>query len=290
MSKKGETKTEEKKIRYIDLFCGMGSFHYSFKKNNWECVMACDIDKSARNTYSENYGIKPLEDICDIKPEEIEDYDILCAGIPCQPFSQAGKHLGFKDERGTMFGQVMKFVNYHKPKVIIIENVQGLVSHDKGKTIKKIETEINKANYDVVYKVLKCSDYGIPQMRKRLFVIGIRKDVKLKKSINEIFELKKYEKTETLSKYLNKNFEKKTAYTIRCGGKSSPINDKHNWDGYMVDNKEYRLNLKDVLKLQGFDDNFKLEGTEREKWKLLGNTIPTIFTEMIGKQIKEIIF
>jgi DNA (cytosine-5)-methyltransferase 1 len=279
----------KKEIKYIDLFCGIGSFHYSFKKNGWKCVMACDIAQSARNTYNENYDIVPLKDICEIDPKYIENYDILCAGFPCQPFSQAGKHLGFDDKRGTMFAQVMKFVEYHKPKVIVLENVQGLLNHNKGKTFKKIYSDIEAANYNITYKVLKCSDYGIPQMRKRLLIVGIKKDVEIKGNIEDIFNLKKYEKKMILSTYMNKNFKKDIAYTIRCGGKHSPINDKHNWDGYIIDGNEYRLTIEDALKLQGFPQNFKLCGSKSEKWKLLGNTIPTIFTEIIGKQLIEIV-
>ena len=122
---------ESNKVTFIDLFCGIGSFHYSFKKRGWSCVMACDICKPARDTYKQNYNITPLEDICNIKPKDIKNYDILCAGFPCQPFSQAGKHKGFNDDLGTLFYQIMKFVKYHKPKVIILENVQALLSHDK---------------------------------------------------------------------------------------------------------------------------------------------------------------
>lgn len=280
---------KEDKIKFIDLFCGIGSFHYSFKKNGWKCVMACDITQAARNTYNENYKLMPLKDICEIEPKNVENYDILCAGFPCQPFSQAGKHLGFDDERGTMFAQVMKFVKYHKPKVIVLENVQGLLNHDSGKTFKKIQEDIKNADYKITYKVIKCSDYGIPQMRKRLLIVGIRKDIKIKGNIDDIFNLKKYETDMTLSTYMNKNFEKDIAYTIRCGGKRSPIDDKHNWDGYIVDDEEYRLTIADALKLQGFSQDFILCGSESQKWKLLGNTIPTIFTEIIGKQINEIV-
>ena len=98
---------------------------------------------------------------------------------------------------------------------------------------------------------------------------------------------KEYEKQVSLSEYLGKNFEKDIAYTIRCGGKNSPINDKHNWDGYMVDGKEYRLTIEDCLKLQGFDSSFRLKGTTKEQWKQLGNTIPTIFTKIIGENINK---
>jgi DNA (cytosine-5)-methyltransferase 1 len=128
-------------------------------------------------------------------------------------------------------------------------------------------------------------------MRKRLFIIGIKNNHKNISQINKIFDLKKYEKKFTLSEYLNKNFEKKIAYTLRCGGRRSPIDDKHNWDGYYVDKKEYRLTIDDGLKLQGFTDpNFKLTGSDTDIWKLLGNTIPTNFTDIIGRQINELFF
>jgi DNA (cytosine-5)-methyltransferase 1 len=270
------------KFKYIDLFCGMGSFHYSFKKLGLECVMACDIYKPAKECYKKNFNIDVLGNICDIEPSSIEPYDILCAGFPCQPFSQSGQHKGFDDNRGTMFSQVMKFVKINIPKIVILENVQGLLTHDKGKSFIKIKNDLENEGYTIVYQLLKCSDYGIPQMRKRIFIVGF-KNIEVM-NLNNFFDLNAYKKTNTLTKYLNQNFEKDIAYTLRCGGKHSPINDKHNWDGYWVDNKEYRLTIDDGLKLQGFDDYIFI-GTKNEKWKMLGNTIPTIFTEIIGKQI-----
>ncbi len=274
-------------IKFIDLFCGIGSFHYSFKEFNWECVMACDFDETVKETYKENYGMIPLNDIIDIEPNTIPNYDVLCAGFPCQPFSQCGKQKGFDDERGTLFFHIMKFVNFHKPKIIILENVQGLLNHDGGKTFDKIKTNIELANYSISYKVIKCSDFGLPQMRKRLFIIGIKNNTDLVKNVDKILELDDYKKNITLSEFFDKKFKKDTAYTIRCGGRHSPINDRHNWDGYMVDGKEYRLTIDDCLKLQGFEADFKLAGSNKEKWKQLGNTIPTVFTKIIGAQINK---
>lgn len=278
---------ENGKIKFIDLFCGIGSFHYSFKKLNWECVMSCDIDKAVKETYKENYGLLPFGDITEIEPKNIPNYDILCAGFPCQPFSQCGQHKGFDDKRGTLFFNIMKFVEYHKPKFIILENVQGLLNHDGGKTFDRIKFDIETANYTITYKVIKCSDYGLPQMRKRLIIIGIRNDTEIVKHIDKLLNFDEYKKETTLTELLGKNFEKKTAYTIRCGGKNSPINDKHNWDGYMVDGKEYRLTKEDCLKIQGFNQDFKLCGNNKDQWKQLGNTIPTIFTEIIGLNINK---
>ncbi len=275
------------KLKFVDLFCGIGSFHYSFNKFGWECVMSCDIDNAVKQTYKENYNQEPLGDITKIEPKNIPPFDILCAGFPCQPFSQCGQHKGFDDERGTLFFNIMKFVKLHKPKIIILENVQGLLTHDSGNTFKTIKTQIESEKYIVGHRILKCSDYGIPQMRKRLFIVGIRDDLEFKNNLNDILNFKEYEKQVSLSTYLGKNFEKEIAYTIRCGGKNSPINDKHNWDGYIVDGKEYRLTINDCLKLQGFDSSFKLKGNVREQWKQLGNTIPTIFTQIIGNNINK---
>ena len=269
-------------IKFIDLFCGIGSFHYSFRKLGFKCVMASDIYKAAKENYKENYKMDILGDICDIDPSKLKHYDILCAGFPCQPFSQAGLGKGFEDSRGTMFSQVMRFVIQNSPRIVILENVQALLNHDKGKSFQKIKTELEEQGYSIVHKVLKCSDYGIPQMRKRLFIIGF-KNIEVN-NIEKFFDLKEYEKKVTLSDYLGKNFEKETAYTIRCGGSGSPINDRHNWDGYWIDGEEYRLTIEDGLKLQGFE-NYNLIGKKGDKWKLLGNTIPTIFTDIIGKQL-----
>ena len=203
----------------------------------------------------------------------------------CQPFSQCGKHKGLNDERGTLFFQVMKFVKANNPKIIVLENVAALLTHDKGNTFKIMLAELEKEGYTVVYKILKCSDYGIPQMRKRIFIVGF-KNIKIENP-EKFLDLDKYKKEVTLSKYLNQNFKKDTAYTIRCGGRHSAIDNRHNWDGYWVDDEEYRLTIEDGLKLQGFTENFSLIGSNTEKWKLLGNTIPTIFTEIIANQIRE---
>lgn len=229
-----------------------------------------------------------MADITEINPNDVVAFDILCAGFPCQPFSQCGKHKGFDDARGTLFFNIMKFVNVHKPKIIILENVQGLLSHDDGNTFHTMKVEIEQANYVIDYKILKCSDYGIPQMRKRLFIVCVRDDLDIKRRIKDILNCKEYEKDISLSTFLGQPFEKRIAYTIRCGGRNSPIHDKHNWDGYIVNGKEYRLTIEDCLKLQGFDERFKLKGSTKEQWKQLGNTIPTIFTYMIGNNINKL--
>ena len=268
-----EFKTEQQ-VKFIDLFCGIGSFHYSFEKLGFKCVMASDICESAKNTYKENYGMDVLDDICEIDPSTIEPYDILCSGFPCQPFTQAGHHKGFEDSRGTMFSQVMRFIKQNIPKIVILENVQALLNHDNGNSFATIKTELENEGYNVVHNVLKCSDYGIPQMRKRLFIIGF-KNIEVH-NLDEFFNLHEYKKNTTLTEYLGQNFKKDIAYTLRCGGKHSPIDDRHNWDGYWVDDKEYRLTIDDGLKLQGFH-NYNLIGNKNVKVNLYLSTFFLVY-------------
>lgn len=275
--------------KFIDLFCGIGSFHYSFDKLGWKCVLASDIDETVHPVYEKNYGMKPVGDIYDIDPNDIPEYDILCGGFPCQPFSNAGKHGGFDDKRGVLFLEIIRLMEAAKPKIAVLENVSALKSHDKGKTFKIICEKIEEQGYTVHHKVLKCSDYGLPQMRKRIFMVCVRNDITHNV---DIFDLKEYEKDMTMKEYLGKNFEKKHAYTIRCGGARSPIKSKQNWDGYMVDGEEYRLTIQDAKKLQGFGDDFYLSEEKKDKkntWRYLGNTIPTKFTELMGYKVKAIL-
>ena len=173
--------------------------------------MSCDIDESVKKTYKENYGLYPLGDIIEIEPKNIPNYDILCAGFPCQPFSQCGKRKGFNDTRGTLFFNIMKFVKYHYPMIIILENVQGLLNHDGGKTFNKIKNDIELANYKITYKIIKCCDYGLPQMRKRLIIIGIRNNAEIIKHIDKLLNFDEFKKEITLSEFLGKNFEKKNS-------------------------------------------------------------------------------
>lgn len=166
-----------KQVKYIDLFCGLGAFHTAFNKNSnenieYKCVLACDIDDQVRDIYHENYNIHPLSDINEINVDEIEDFDILCAGFPCQPFSIAGKKLGFGDEgRGNLFYSILKIIDSKNPKTLILENVKNLHTIHNGETFKKIQTEIEKRGYTFSYRIINSKDYGSPQARERIFMV-----------------------------------------------------------------------------------------------------------------------
>lgn len=268
-------------MKFVDICCGIGSFHHSFTTHGIECVLACDIDATARDTYEKNYGIKPEGDIYGIDLEQVPPFDILCAGFPCQPFSNAGQHRGFEDTRGTIFFQIMKWVIHHSPKYVIFENVPALLTHDKGNTFATICRSLQDAGYTIAHKLVKCSDYGIPQMRKRVLLVGVKGDV----DAFQLLDFERFKTQTTLAEYLKKPFEKKCAYTIRCGGRGSTLGNKHNWDAYLVDGREYRLTVEDGLRLQGFPSTFVLSGSLAKKWQQLGNTIPTIFTDMLAQNI-----
>lgn len=167
-------------FKFIDLFCGIGGFHQALSDLGGKCVYACDIDKNCREVYYENYGLMPDSDITKVNPEEILDYDILCAGFPCQAFSKAGKRLGFDDPtKGTLFFEVMRIAKATKPKYMLLENVRNLVGHDNGNTWRTIHDSIIEAGYNTLDKPIIFSPHyiGIPQHRERCFILCVRSDI-----------------------------------------------------------------------------------------------------------------
>jgi DNA-cytosine methyltransferase len=157
------------KIRFIDLFCGLGGFRLGFEqachkyKLVPECVLSSDIDPNCQMAYEANFGELPQGDITKIREQEVPDHDVLLAGFPCQAFSIAGKMRGFEDTRGTLFFDLARILNEKKPKAFILENVKQLVGHDKGNTLKAILQTLKDLGYHVQHSVLNALDYGLPQ-------------------------------------------------------------------------------------------------------------------------------
>ena len=164
-------------IRFIDLFSGIGAFRIAFESFGAKCVFSIDKDKYASETYDKNFNTQSHGDICNFKEEDIPEHDILCAGFPCQAFSISGKQLGFDDMRGTLFFEIIRIVKHHTPKIIFLENVSNLRKHDPGKTFAIIKENLEKSGYNIYSKVINASKYGIPQSRKRIYIICIRKDI-----------------------------------------------------------------------------------------------------------------
>ncbi len=170
----------KKQLTFIDLFCGIGGFHQAMSSLGAQCVFACDIDADCRKTYELNYGIRPESDITQIKAEEIPPHDILCAGFPCQAFSKAGKRLGFDDEtKGTLFFDVCRILEYHRPKYALLENVRNLATHDHGNTWKVIHGKLQSLGYDLLPEPVIFSPHyiGIPQHRERVYIMCVRNDI-----------------------------------------------------------------------------------------------------------------
>lgn len=168
-----------KPLRFIDLFCGIGGFHQALVSLGAECVLACDIDAKCREVYKDNYGMEPKPDVTTLVAAEIPDFDILCAGFPCQAFSHAGRQGGFEDTRGTLFRDICRILREKKPKYFLLENVKNLKGHDKGNTwatIYKCLTESGYTTYETPI-VVSPHQLGIPQHRERVMIMGWRNDV-----------------------------------------------------------------------------------------------------------------
>lgn len=164
---------------FIDLCCGIGGFHQALATMGMRCVLASDIDENCRKNYELNYGIRPHGDLAEIEIEDIPDFDVLCAGFPCQPFSKAGDQRGFKDTRGNIFFNICAIVEYCRPKYIILENVRNLASHDRGNTWTVIKSKINDLGYATYEKpvILNALYFGVPQSRERVVIMCKRKDL-----------------------------------------------------------------------------------------------------------------
>ena len=185
-------------LKCIDLFAGIGGMRLGFQRQGVRCVFTSEWDKFAQKTYAANFGELPKGDITKIPAEEIPDHDVLLAGFPCQAFSQAGLKKGFLDTRGTLFFDIQRILVAKKPRMFLLENVKQLRGHDKGQTLRTImevltgrnESELdglelssesrealqNRLNYSVGYKVIRSCDFGIPQNRERIYIVGFDRD------------------------------------------------------------------------------------------------------------------
>lgn len=172
---------ENPRFTFIDLFAGIGGFRIAMQNLGGKCVYSSEFDAKAQETYLANYGEMPFGDITKESTKRYipEHFDILCAGFPCQAFSLAGKRLGFQDEtRGTLFFEIEDILRRHQPKAFFLENVKGLAIHDKGRTLETILNHLNDAGYDVVPpQIVNAMDFGVPQHRERIYIVGFRKDL-----------------------------------------------------------------------------------------------------------------
>lgn len=295
------------KFRFIDLFAGIGGIRLAFENVGGKCVFSSEWDKYAQDTYEANFGERPQGDITKIKPEIIPEHDILLAGFPCQAFSICGDQQGFLDTRGTLFFNIEEILRIKRPYAFLLENVKNLKSHDKGRTFKTIVSHLENLGYYVHDTVLNSLDFGIPQKRERTFIVGFRdnlkfcfpKPVDIKLSLASILENdfevdKRYFASSTIRK--NRLLKVKANYptpSIWHENKSGNVSAleyscalragaSYN---YLLVNGIRRLTPKELLRLQGFPDNFKIVVPYTQIRKQTGNSVTVPVVKAVAQQM-----
>jgi len=261
-------KRDTKEFRFIDLFAGIGGIRIAFESVGGKCIFSSEMDEYAQRTYQTNFGEEPHGDITQINPLEIPDFDILCAGFPCQPFSQAGYKLGFEDTRGTLFFNIAEIIKEKQPKAFFLENVRGLLKHDDGKTFEVIDRVIRDLGYSLHHKIVRASDFNLPQHRPRLFMVGF-------KDSSTMFDFPTPQPlTFKMKDIFNaEKVNKEIGFTLRVGGRGSNINDRRNWEFYMVDGEVKRISIVEAKKMQGFPEDYIFPVSEIQAMKQLGNSV-----------------
>lgn len=280
---------------YIDLFAGIGGFHLAAESLGGKCVFASEIDSEAQKAYEANYNLKPQGDITKIDALSIPDHDVLLAGFPCQPFSIIGNRLGFDDIRGTLFFEIVRILRAKRPSMFVLENVKQLSRHDKGKTLAVILDRLQEIGYKVDWKVLNALDFGLPQKRERTIIVGfLNHDVNFEFPVgsgpgkledvleNDADVDQKYFASERIvnkrqashkSSYCPSIWHENksgniTSYPFSCALRAGA---SYN---YLLVNGVRRLTPREMLRLQGFPDSFKIVCSDSQTRKQAGNAVP----------------
>jgi DNA (cytosine-5)-methyltransferase 1 len=298
-------------IKIIDLFAGIGGIRLGFEAHGCECIFSSEWDADAQKMYKANHGDKPHGDITQIIPEDIPDHDILLGGFPCQPFSIIGKSLGFADTRGTLFFNIEEILRIKQPYAFMLENVKQLRSHDEGRTLLVIREKLESLGYFVHTTVLNALDFGLPQKRERIIIAGFKEDVDFSfpiplgyyQTLSQILEPDEaidssYFATERI--VANRLEKIKTSYLTPSiwhenkGGNVSALpyscalraGASYN---YLLVNGKRRLTSREMLRLQGFPDTFKIVVSYQAMRKLTGNSVAVPVIESVaGKMIEAI--
>ena len=310
-------KKKKTEYKFIDLFAGVGGIRLGFEKFKGECVFTSEWDKYSKITYKANFGDEPQDDITKIKVQEVPRHDILLGGFPCQPFSNAGLKQGFDDTRGTLFFDVARIIDYRKPSMLLLENVKGFVNHDKGKTMKIVRETLEDLGYNVFYKVLNARDFGLPQNRERIYIVGLNKrklgSIGFKfpeptykaTRVGDILETKVDEKY-TLSNKLWKGHKRRLkehrakgngfGYSLfnRDSKYTSTISARYYKDGseILIEQKNRnprKLTPREAARLQGFPESFKIPVSDAQAYKQFGNSVAVPVIYAIARQMVKIL-
>ena len=291
----------------IDLFAGIGGIRLGFEY--WGCknIFSSEIDPHAAKMYKANFGESPFGDINEFLPSEIPDHDILLAGFPCQPFSIAGKGLGFADTRGTLFFNIHEILKKKMPRAFLLENVKRLKNHNGGRTFGVIKSSLEALGYTIHFDILNTLDFGLPQKRERIYIVGFREkfDFTFPEKIGNYIPLSEILESEDSipeSYYLSekirakryaalkKNPEYPSIWHENIGGNISPLpyscalraGGSYN---YLVVNGERRLTGREMLRLQGFPDSFKINLPYSQVRKIAGNSVSVPVIRLVAEQI-----
>ncbi len=303
-----------KKIKIIDLFAGIGGIRLGFENasNNIECVFTSEWDKYSQITYKENYPNEEVfGDITKIDDKLIPNHDILLAGFPCQAFSQAGLGKGFSDTRGTLFFDIERILIEKQPKAFLLENVKRLKTHDEGKTLKIILKHLKKAGYKNIYfQVLRARDFGLPQNRERIFIVGFLDDkikfefpkpILSKTSVGDILQSRVDDKYTISDKLWAGHKRRKRENKLKGKGFGYGIVDKNSEYTNTISARYYKdgseillsqqglnprkLTPRECARLQGFPDSFKIPVSDNQAYRQFGNSVPVNVIEKVAKQM-----
>jgi len=306
-------------IKFIDLFSGIGGFRLAFESVGAVCVFSAEIDKQACATYQKNFGENPFCDVTKLKASALPSFDILCAGFPCQPFSLAGKRRGFNDTRGTLFFDIERILQTKQPKAFILENVKGLINHDKGNTLKVIlKTLREKLNYNVFSKVLNSKDYALPQNRERIYIIGFKEQhvefnfpepMEKKIDLSTIRESnlegtnisdlakahiemhlknhKMYHEIKNNPLLLSYEIRKSRA-SFRFDNISPCLTAKMGTGGNNVPifvNEMRKFTTRECLRIQGFPESYKITPNTAQSYKQIGNSVSVPVVKLLAEEM-----
>ena len=281
-------------LTFADLFCGIGGFHLAATSLGLKCVYACDIDDDARDAYEANFGMMPDGDISRAKPSDIPPFDLLCAGFPCQPFSIIGDRKGMSDPRGTLFFEIARIAKAKRPAAVVLENVKQLATIRNGEVLRRIVRDLHTIGYYVDYRILNALDYGLPQKRERVLLVATRKHFDAfpwpsrrvpMKSLEKVLEKTppaRYFVSEKIRKarhVAHKSSYKPGIWHENKGGNvsshpfSCALRAGASYNYLLVDG-ERRLTPREMLRLQGFPDEFKIVCNDSQTRKQAGNAVP----------------
>jgi len=297
------------KLKFIDLFAGIGGLRQAFEDRDTECVFSSEWDTFSKKTYAANFGEIPHGDITEIDEKVIPSHDILLAGFPCQPFSSIGKREGFLHEtQGTLFFDVLRILTHHRPKMFLLENVAGLVTHDEGRTFTVILDSLKDLGYQVFHEILDAADFGVPQVRKRIIIVGFSKDAGVKSFVipktnhrecfvNDILENNPigYSVSEHLQKsYLFKKDDGKPQIVdehskIKVKTLVATYHKIQRLTGTFVRGGETGIRLLSELeckRLMGFDDDFKVPVSRTQMYRQFGNSVAIPMVKAVADEMK----